>query len=62
MVPCFRPISNLVYAATPDVVDTVMIHGEIVMRRRELVTMDEKEVLAKAGEAALALARRSGLA
>ena len=62
MVPCFRPISNLVYAATPDVVDTVMIHGEIVMRRRELVTMDEQEVLAKAGEAAFALASRSGLA
>ena len=39
-----------------------MIHGEIVMRRRELVAMDEKEVLAKAGEAAFALARRSGLA
>lgn len=62
MVPCFRPVSNLVYAATPDVVDTVMIHGEIVMRRRELVKIDEKEVLAKAGEAAWDLARRSGLA
>ena len=62
MTPCFRPVSNLVYAATPDVVDTVMIHGRLVMRGRELVGMDEAAVVAGAGEAALALARRSGLA
>jgi len=62
MVPCFRPISNLVYAATPDVVDSVMIHGEMVLRGRELVGMDEKAILAKAGETSRNLARRSGLA
>lgn len=61
MVPCFRPVSNLVYAATPDVVDTVMIHGELVMRRRELTALDEGEILSQAGAAAMDLARRSGL-
>ncbi len=62
MIPCFHPLSNLVYAATPDVVNATMIHGELLMWDRRLLHIDEAETLAKANEACWALARRAGLA
>jgi 5-methylthioadenosine/S-adenosylhomocysteine deaminase len=62
MIPCFNPLSNLVYAATPDVVNSTMIHGELLMRDRKLLRFDEKEALAKASATAWDLARRAGLA
>ena len=62
MIPCFNPLSNLVYAATPDVVNSTMIHGEMLMRDRQLLHIDEKATLAKASETCWALARRAGLA
>ena len=62
MIPCFNPLSNLVYAATPDVVNSTMIHGELLMRDRKLLHIDEKETLAKASETCWNLARRAGLA
>ena len=62
MTPCFRPVSNLVYAATPEVVDTVLIHGEVVLRGGELTRLDEAAIAAGASRAAWNLARRSGLA
>ncbi len=34
-------LSNLVYSATPDVVNSTMIHGEMLMRDRELLHIDE---------------------
>jgi 5-methylthioadenosine/S-adenosylhomocysteine deaminase len=62
MIPCFNPLSNLVYSATPDVVNSTMIHGEMLMRDRELLHIDEKETLAKASATSWDLARRAGLA
>lgn len=62
MVPCFNPLSNLVYSATPDVVSSTMIHGELLMHERRLLHIDEKATLAKASATAWALARRAGLA
>jgi 5-methylthioadenosine/S-adenosylhomocysteine deaminase len=62
MTPCFNPLSNLVYAATPDVVNSTMIHGELLMHDRKLLRFDEKEALAKASATAWDLARRAGLA
>ena len=61
MTPCFNPLSNLVYAATPDVVQSTMIHGELLMYERKLLFIDEKETVAKANEASWCLARRAGL-
>ena len=43
--PVTDVISALVYSATPDDVDTVIIDGELLMRERQLLTMDEKEII-----------------
>jgi 5-methylthioadenosine/S-adenosylhomocysteine deaminase len=43
--------SNLVYAAHGDNVDTVLIDGKIVMKNREMLTVNEEEVIEKANKA-----------
>jgi 5-methylthioadenosine/S-adenosylhomocysteine deaminase len=43
--------SNLVYAAHGDNVDTVLIDGNIVMKNRKMLTIDEEEVIEKATKA-----------
>ncbi|MBO0799631.1 MAG: 5'-deoxyadenosine deaminase, partial [Blastocatellia bacterium] len=42
------PISTIVYAAEANDVETVIIDGRIVMRERELLTLDERGVSAEA--------------
>ena len=44
-------VSNLVYAAHGDDVDTVLIDGKIVMRHRKMLTMDEERVIENAKDA-----------
>ena len=44
-------VSNLVYAAHGDDVDTVLIDGKIVMRHRKMLTMDEEKVIENAKDA-----------
>lgn len=44
--------AHLVYAAQSADVDTVIINGEIVMAGRQVLTMDEKEVMAQAQKCA----------
>ncbi len=61
MVPCFNPVSNLVYAATPETVDTVLVNGKIIVQNRQLLTLDEGAVLLGAKQAAQSLARKCGL-
>ena len=52
------PISALVYAAEAGDVETVMIDGQIVMREGQLLTLDEREVIAQARNQAQQIARR----
>lgn len=47
LTPMFDVYSHLVYAAGRDDVETVVIHGQTVMRDRVLTTMDEIAVLAE---------------
>ncbi len=47
-VPSFDPVSTIVYAADPANVETVIIDGKIVLKQRELLTLDENQVLAEA--------------
>ena len=54
-------VSAVVYAAEASDVRTVVIDGRIVMRERELTTLDEPEVIAEASEQAKHLFRRAGL-
>jgi 5-methylthioadenosine/S-adenosylhomocysteine deaminase len=55
MQPVHNIISHLVYSARADDVRDVIIEGEVVMRERKLLTMDEAEVKARAGESATRL-------
>ena len=52
MVPVYDITSHLVYAAHSGDVRTVIIDGRVVMRDRELLTLDEGEVFARAREIA----------
>jgi len=52
MVPVYNITSHLVYAAHSSDVRTVIINGRVVMRDRELLTLDESEIFARAREMA----------
>jgi 5-methylthioadenosine/S-adenosylhomocysteine deaminase len=54
-------VSSLVYAAEASDVRNVVIDGRLVMRDRELMTLDEREVIAEADTQAEILMTRAGL-
>ena len=47
-LPNYDPVSAIVYAAQPENVETVLIDGKVLMRNRELLTLDESRVMAEA--------------
>jgi 5-methylthioadenosine/S-adenosylhomocysteine deaminase len=53
--------SALVYSTQSSDVSTVIIDGEVLMRDRELQTMDEQEVIAEANREARLLVQRAGV-
>jgi len=59
--PSPNPISSLVYAATGGEVDTVVVDGQILVEQRQLLTLDEDEVMHVAREHADALYKRTGI-
>jgi 5-methylthioadenosine/S-adenosylhomocysteine deaminase len=59
LVPIHDIVNSLVYCARAEDVETTIINGQIVMRDRELVTMDEEEILNKAQKWGTALRQRS---
>jgi 5-methylthioadenosine/S-adenosylhomocysteine deaminase len=46
LTPCYHPVSHLVYAAKGSDVLHSVINGKVVMRNRQLTTLDEAAVLA----------------
>ncbi len=54
LTPLYDPYSHLVYAAGGGDVQTVVVHGRVVVKDRKLLTFDLKETLARSRE----LARR----
>jgi 5-methylthioadenosine/S-adenosylhomocysteine deaminase len=48
--PCPDPVSAIVYAAEATNIRTVVIDGRVVLRERKLTTMNEHDVIRKAGE------------
>jgi 5-methylthioadenosine/S-adenosylhomocysteine deaminase len=46
--PATTVVSALVYSTEADDVDTVIIDGELVMRERKLLTINERETIAAA--------------
>jgi 5-methylthioadenosine/S-adenosylhomocysteine deaminase len=60
--PLHRPVSALVYTAHADDVESVVVGGQVVMRNRQIQTVDEQEILAEASRRMQRVLERSGLA
>ncbi len=58
--PRGRIVALLVFAGDPDMVDTVIIGGRVVVRHRKHQIWDEEEVVAKANEQQRRLAKEAG--
>jgi 5-methylthioadenosine/S-adenosylhomocysteine deaminase len=52
LTPIYHEHSHIVYAATGADVETVLINGNVVMKNRELLTIDEEQVMARVREIA----------
>jgi 5-methylthioadenosine/S-adenosylhomocysteine deaminase len=61
VAPVHRVVSALVFNATPRDVRDVIVDGRIVIRDGEVLTLNERQLLADASEAARALFRRAGI-
>jgi len=61
LTPAWDPVSTIVYAAHGSDVDTVVIDGKIVMKNREVLTLNRKEILEDIRERHHKVARRAGL-
>lgn len=61
LVPVRNPVSTLVYAANGSDVETVIVDGEIVMKNRKLLTLDEEKIVEAAKEAGPKVDARIGL-
>jgi 5-methylthioadenosine/S-adenosylhomocysteine deaminase len=48
LTPMYNVYSHLVYAVDKNDVQTVFIHGKLVMEDRELITLDEEEIKSRA--------------
>ena len=61
-IPCYDPVSALVYAASSECVRTVMVNGSLVMEEGKVLTIpDYDQVLCQARDAAFDLVRRAGV-
>ena len=56
--PTHDPAANLVYSVRASDVRTVICDGKVLMRDRELLTLDKAEITAKVGESMVRLSRR----
>jgi 5-methylthioadenosine/S-adenosylhomocysteine deaminase len=57
-IPVYDPVSSLVYGASQEQVDTVIIDGRVVMKNRVIQTVNQEEVVAKARKVANSLMER----
>jgi len=46
--PMYDPLSHLVYVTRGDDVRTTIVNGKVLMRDRQMLTLDERAVLAEA--------------
>lgn len=59
--PLLNPVANLVYSSSGEAVDSVMIDGKFVMRKRKLLTIDEDRLKQKVIENAAGAARGANI-
>ena len=50
LVPAGRILSAVIHSGHPDDIESVMIDGQFVMRDREVLTMDEGDIIREADE------------
>ncbi len=58
MNPRHNLVSNVVYSANSSAIDTVMVDGEIIMKKRKILTVNEEEIIEKAREHAFDVVTR----
>ena len=61
MLPMHDPIANMVTSMHSQNIESVMCDGEWLMRNREILVIDEREVLEEAKQHAAAIAARAGI-
>lgn len=57
LLPVYREISNLVYAAYGSDVDSVFVHGRMLMYHNQLTTIDEEQIAIKVNQSVQRLFR-----
>src|SRR5262249_5996859 len=57
LTPCHDEIANIVYCARPDDVSDVLCDGRFLLRKGDLTTLDEEQILREAAERAQRLVR-----
>jgi 5-methylthioadenosine/S-adenosylhomocysteine deaminase len=55
------PVGSLVYSATSENVDTVIVDGNVLMENRRITFADEEAILKEADIVALRALQRAGL-
>ncbi|MHA2140838.1 MAG: amidohydrolase family protein [Candidatus Thorarchaeota archaeon] len=59
--PVTNPVSNLVYSGSGHAVDTVIVNGKLLMRGKELLTLNETAVMERAKKHSGPLLERAGI-
>ena len=52
LVPVYNPVSHIVYAAKGSDVQDVIVNGKVLLKNRELLTVDMEDILKKVAEIA----------
>lgn len=60
-IPRYNPIQNLIYSASGNSVESVVIDGRIVMEKREIKTVDEEEILRSCKHSSAGIIERTGV-
>jgi 5-methylthioadenosine/S-adenosylhomocysteine deaminase len=60
-MPVHDPVSALVYNLSYGAVDTVLVDGNILMKEKKVIVVDEKALLKEAREACTRLFQRAGI-
>ncbi len=61
LLPMYNPISQLVYSVSGSDVRDVMVAGKLILKNRELLTLDLKEIFKKIAEISASIAKSSNL-
>ncbi len=48
LIPLYHPVSHLVYSASGRDVSTVLVNGRVLMKKREMLTLDLEKIMDKA--------------